>query len=57
MVEAIVEGIGQFAMGEFAPINRIGDTVGAQWNDGTVTTPEGFKQAYQQFVEGGWALD
>ena len=29
MVEAIVEGIGQFAMGEFAPINRIGDTVGA----------------------------
>lgn len=55
MVEAIVEGIGQFAMGEFAPINRIGDTVGAQWNDGAVTTPEGFKQAYQQFVDGGWA--
>ena len=55
MVEAIVEGIGQFAMGEFAPINRIGDTVGAQWNDGAVTTPEGFKEAYQQFVEGGWA--
>ncbi len=55
MVEAIVEGIGQFAMGEFAPLNRIGDTVGAKWSDGTVTTPEGFKQAYQQFVEGGWA--
>jgi len=55
MVEAIVEGIGQFAMGEFAPINRIGDTVGSHWNDGAVTTPEGFKEAYQQFVEGGWA--
>jgi len=55
MVEAIVEGIGQFAMGEFAPINRIGDTVGSQWNDGAVTTPDGFKEAYQQFVEGGWA--
>lgn len=30
MVEAIVEGIGQFAAGEFAPINRTGDTVGAK---------------------------
>lgn len=55
MVEAIVEGIGQFAAGEFAPINRIGDTVGAQWNDGEVTLPEGFKEAYTRFVEGGWA--
>lgn len=55
MVEAIVEGIGQFAAGEFAPLNRIGDTVGARWNDGQVTMPEGYKQAYAQFVEGGWA--
>ena len=55
MVEAIVEGIGQFAAGEFAPINRIGDTVGAKWNDGKVTMPDGFKQAYAQFIEGGWA--
>ncbi|WP_422345564.1 acyl-CoA dehydrogenase [Parasphingorhabdus sp.] len=55
MVEAIVEGIGQFAAGEFAPINRIGDTVGAKWNDGSVTMPAGFKEAYGQFVEGGWA--
>ncbi len=55
MVEAIVEGIGQFAAGEFAPINRIGDTVGAKWNDGAVTMPAGFKEAYGQFVEGGWA--
>jgi alkylation response protein AidB-like acyl-CoA dehydrogenase len=51
----IVEGIGQFAAGEFAPLNRTGDTVGAQWNDGRVTMPEGFQQAYAQFVEGGWA--
>ncbi len=55
MVEAIVEGIGQFAAGEFAPINRIGDTVGAKWNGGAVTMPAGFKEAYGQFVEGGWA--
>jgi alkylation response protein AidB-like acyl-CoA dehydrogenase len=55
MVEAIVEGIGQFAAGEFAPLNRIGDTVGARWNDGSVTMPDGYKEAYAQFVEGGWA--
>jgi len=55
MVEAIVEGIGQFAEGEFAPLNRIGDTEGAQWHDGKVTLPAGYKQAYANFVEGGWA--
>ncbi|MEP3225006.1 MAG: acyl-CoA dehydrogenase [Parasphingorhabdus sp.] len=55
MVEAIVEGIGQFAAGEFAPINRTGDTVGALWQDGNVTMPAGFKDAYSQFVAGGWA--
>ncbi len=55
MVEAIVEGIGQFAAGEFAPINRTGDTVGAKWDGGAVTMPTGFKEAYSQFVEGGWA--
>ncbi len=55
MVEAIVEGIGQFAVGEFAPLNRIGDTVGAKWQDGTVKMPGGFREAYAQFVEGGWA--
>ncbi len=55
MVEAIVEGIGQFAMGEFAPLNRTGDTVGAQWSDGAVSMPEGFRKAYDEFVAGGWA--
>ena len=55
MVEAIVEGIGQFAEGEFAPLNPIGDTEGAQWRDGKVTLPAGYKEAYAHFVEGGWA--
>src|SRR5690554_2828550 len=55
MVEAIVEGMGQFAEGEFAPLNRIGDTVVAQWKDGTVTMAKGFKEAYDRFVEGGGA--
>lgn len=38
-----------------APLNRIGDTVGAVRNDdGSVTSPEGFKEAYAQYVEAGW---
>ena len=54
LVEAIVEGIGQFAEGEFAPLNRVGDTIGAKVVDGRVVMPEGFKQAYQAYVEAGW---
>ncbi|HEX4847641.1 MAG TPA: acyl-CoA dehydrogenase family protein, partial [Novosphingobium sp.] len=54
MVEAIVEGIGQFAAGEFAPLNRKGDLEGARLADGTVTLPDGFAAAYRAFVEQGW---
>lgn len=43
-----------FAEGEFAPLTRIGDTVGAKWSDGVVTMPEGFRGAYQAFVQDGW---
>ena len=54
MVEAIVEGIGQFAAGEFAPLNRKGDLEGAKLANGTVSLPEGFAAAYQAYVEQGW---
>jgi 3-(methylthio)propanoyl-CoA dehydrogenase len=54
IVDAILEGAGAFAAGEFAPLNRIGDTVGARWDHGRVTMPEGFKAAYRAYVEGGW---
>ncbi|MBK8629875.1 MAG: acyl-CoA dehydrogenase [Sphingomonadales bacterium] len=54
MVAAIVEGAGAFAAGEWAPLNRVGDTNNPKWNDGTVTMPPGFKEAYKAFVEGGW---
>jgi len=53
-VEAIVEGAGAFAAGEFAPLNRIGDEVGARWSAGGVTLPDGFRAAYRAYVEGGW---
>ena len=54
MVQAIVEGIGEFAAGEFAPLNRIGDTVGARLQGGKVVMPDGFVPAYKAYVANGW---
>lgn len=54
MVQAIVEGIGEFAAGEFAPLNRIGDTVGARLIDGKVVMPQGYVPAYRAYVANGW---
>ena len=54
IVDAILDGAGAFAAGEFAPLNRIGDTVGARWADGKVTMPEGYSAAYRAYVDGGW---
>ncbi|HEV2817005.1 MAG TPA: acyl-CoA dehydrogenase [Allosphingosinicella sp.] len=54
LVAAIVEGAGQFAAGEFAPLNRSGDEVGARWSPEGVTMPPRFREAYRAYVEGGW---
>lgn len=54
LVEAIVEGIGAFAAGEWAPLHRAGDEIGAKWQDGEVTLPPGYVGAYKAFVEQGW---
>lgn len=54
LVDAILEGAGQFASGEFAPLNRIGDIAGAKWSAEGVTLPPGFKEAYRAYVDAGW---
>ena len=54
MVEAIVGGIGEFAAGEWAPLNRIGDLEGAKLENGVVRLPDGFEAAYKAYVEQGW---
>ncbi|RZM00963.1 MAG: acyl-CoA dehydrogenase, partial [Sphingomonas sp.] len=54
VVEAVLEGAGQFAAGEWAPLSRIGDTVGAKWTKDGVVMPAGYAQAYRDYVEGGW---
>ena len=54
LVDAIYEEAAKFAENVLAPINAVGDTEGCHWDDGVVTTPSGFKEAYAQYVEGGW---
>ena len=54
VVEAVLEGAGAFAAGEWAPLARIGDTVGAKWSAEGVVMPAGYAQAYRAYVEGGW---
>ncbi|MCT2557852.1 acyl-CoA dehydrogenase [Tsuneonella sp. YG55] len=54
MVAAIVEGIGAFATGEWAPLNRVGDVEGARLENGVVRLPDGFAEAYAHYVEQGW---
>jgi len=54
LVEAVLEGAGQFAAGEWAPLERIGDEVGAKWTEQGVVMPAGFADAYKAYVDGGW---
>ncbi|WGL15056.1 acyl-CoA dehydrogenase C-terminal domain-containing protein [Microbulbifer bruguierae] len=52
--DAILEEMAKLAANTLDPINRTGDEEGCQWNDGVVTTPQGFPEAYTTYCEGGW---
>ena len=55
LIDAILEEAGRFSAEVLQPLNRVGDEVGCKRNDdGSVVTPPGFKEAYDQFVEAGW---
>ena len=45
---------GKFVAEVVAPLQQVGDRVGAQWKDGQVTMPPGFREAYQAFWQAGW---
>lgn len=55
LTSAIVDEAAKIAEGLLAPINQSGDQEGCRYDDGVVTTPKGFQQAYNAYAEGGWA--
>ena len=52
--DSILDEAAKIAGEVLAPLNRVGDTQGAKWVDGNVTTPEGWSDAWNTLVEGGW---
>ncbi|KRD30419.1 acyl-CoA dehydrogenase [Lysobacter sp. Root916] len=57
VLDAVLDEGARFTETVLAPLNRVGDEIGCSYDkaSGAVTTPPGFKQAYAQYVEGGWA--
>ena len=53
-VAAVLEGAGQFAAAELAPLNRVGDKQGARLENGVVRLADGFADACRAYVAGGW---
>jgi len=54
LVDAVLDEADKFATGVLAPLSRIGDTQGAQLENGVVRMPDGFPEAYKAYVDGGW---
>ena len=54
LYEAILEEAGKFCSGALLPLYQSGDEQGCQFVAGEVTTPEGYKQAYQEYIDAGW---
>ena len=54
LVDAIFQECAKFCENELLPLNQSGDKEGCKFDDGEVTTPKGFKDAYDQYVAGGW---
>ena len=52
--EAIMEEAGKITASLIAPLSREGDEEGCSWHEAGVKTPNGFKEAYKTFIEGGW---
>ena len=54
LVDQYLEAAADFCENELSPLNQVGDREGCTWNDGVVTTPTGFKEAYKKYIELGF---
>jgi alkylation response protein AidB-like acyl-CoA dehydrogenase len=54
LAESVLSESARFAEGVLDPINRSGDQEGAHWSEQGVRSARGFREAYQQFIAGGW---
>ena len=54
LVKAVLAEGGRLAAEVMAPLNEVGDAHGCQLEDGEVTTPPGFKEAFAELTQGGW---
>ncbi|CAN7404319.1 acyl-CoA dehydrogenase C-terminal domain-containing protein [Pseudomonas sp. LjRoot71] len=55
LIDGVLEEGGRYAAEVVAPLNRNSDEQGCQLSKGLVRTPDGFAEAYQQYVDNGWA--
>ena len=54
LMEQVLDEAGKFVGEVVAPLSRSGDEIGCHWEAGQVTTPPGFREAYQAFWQAGW---
>jgi acyl-CoA dehydrogenase len=54
LVDAVLHEAGRFASDEIAPLAKVGDSQGARFKDGKVTMPDGWRDLYHRWIEGGW---
>jgi alkylation response protein AidB-like acyl-CoA dehydrogenase len=54
LADSVLGESARFAEGVLDPINRSGDQEGAHWSEQGVRSASGFREAYQQFIAGGW---
>lgn len=54
MIDGVLDEAARFFSEVFAPTNEVGDEIGSQFVDGSVTTPDEFKVAWSKLLEAGW---